>query len=54
MATAAGVLTGSEDALEVAAGVVGAGAGVLTVSEDELAIAAGVVVAAAGVSDRLR
>jgi hypothetical protein len=56
LVAAAGVLTGSEEVLAVAAGVVVVStAGVLTGSEDELAVTAGVVVSsAAGVADRLR
>jgi hypothetical protein len=53
VATGADVLTGSEDVLEVAAGVAAAAAGVLPLSGEEVAVTAGVV-ATAGVSDRLR
>jgi hypothetical protein len=52
VATAAGVLTGSEGVLAIAAGVVAAA--VLTGSEDVLAVAAGKVVAAAGVAGSFR
>ena len=58
VATAEGVLTGSEDVLAVAAGVaagvVAAAVGVLTVSEDGLAVTAGLAVAAAGVAGSFR
>lgn len=54
VATAAGVLTGSEDVPAVAAGVVVAATGVLTGSEDVLAVTSGVAVAAARFADILR